>query len=167
MLNWCPSNGFYNYSHSIITLLNTRLIPFCTTVGIFSSHFPLFCGFRFANSKGTNQGSAVLFSDHQDWPHPAEGVLWFYVLHHVDQTKTKSPTEGLVTTHRPQRPFQTTFPVSTIQFKTYRRHSWSCAHLLKMLQYSYFSTFCFSCVSDVHPNIHVYIYMSHKTSKKV
>ncbi|PWA32742.1 hypothetical protein CCH79_00012497 [Gambusia affinis] len=33
--------------------------------------------------KGTSQSSADFLPFHQDRPHPAEGVLWLYVLHHV------------------------------------------------------------------------------------
>ncbi|XP_023189009.1 uncharacterized protein C16orf45 homolog isoform X2 [Xiphophorus maculatus] len=39
--------------------------------------------------KGTSQSSADFFPFHQDRPHPAEGVLWLYVLHHVDNSQSE------------------------------------------------------------------------------
>lgn len=49
---------------------------------------------RCTNKMGNIQGSADLFSLHQDRPHPAEGVLWLHLFHHVGRRQNTGWCRG-------------------------------------------------------------------------
>lgn len=65
---------------------------------------------RCTNQTGAIEGSADLFSIHQDRPHPAEGVLWLHMLHHVDCRADTGATNQKSAT-----PQESIFPVSAFQ----------------------------------------------------
>lgn len=65
-----------------------------------SPFFPLCC--RCTNKTGNIQVSADIISLCKDRAHPAEGVLWLHMFHHVDWSQNRGPpllrlTQGLQT----------------------------------------------------------------------
>lgn len=52
---------------------------------------------RCTNKTGNIQGSAGIIALRQDRPHPAEGVLWLHMFHHVDWSQNRGPPTARLT----------------------------------------------------------------------
>lgn len=116
-----PLYVFFCYTHNILHHNNISSFP----------HSMICLGFRYTNQTDAVQGSADLRSLRQDRPHPAEGVLWLHMLHHVDWSlnggglHTAGLTQGA--TNQKKRPLHKSqyFQFQLFSPRKTLKHGWS------------------------------------------
>ncbi len=76
---------------------------------------------RYTTQTGASQGSADLLSLYQDRPHPAEGVLWLHMLHHVAWRQNRGPLSRAVTGATNQHAHSTGVYISNFSLSVWER----------------------------------------------